>query len=364
MEDNRLIKYENGQLIKIGNAIAVTNKLLSEWVIQFKGILIFEILMDSKGLDKVIALPNNQILTFSKFGRICLWDYRNNTTLLEINLETEINDSEWKILQGGTSYAFIPKKNIITAVIRYYLDCVDSEYGGPEKYIIYWIDFATFKIVKKEIIKHSIYSLTLSTKEKYLVGRTNNGLLFFNTDTFTIEKKIELSVNNEVYIDDDLNCIITRYSDSYPFDKHIKIWKQEPLELLSEFEGFKTGSISAYTYCGLKKVLAIFSSGEKSIKIFNLENYALLKIIILEIEDSYIPTGLKYSNDGNLLMVRVRHNVVVFETKLYSKINNLTHLNKSKTIPAKDGYIDDFAFSTDNQNIFTVLSDGFLNVWK
>ena len=113
MEDNKLIKYENGQLIKIGNAIAITNKLLSEWVIQFKGILIFEILIDSKGLDKVIALPNNQILIFSKFGRICLWDYRNNTKLLEINLETEINDSKWEILQGGTSYAFIPNKNII-----------------------------------------------------------------------------------------------------------------------------------------------------------------------------------------------------------------------------------------------------------
>ena len=74
--------------------------------------------------------------------------------------------------------------------------------------------------------------------------------------------------------------------------------------------------------------------------------------------------GLKYSNDGNLLMVRVRHNVIIFETKLYIRINNLKHLNKSKTIPVEDGYIDDFTFSTDNQNIFTVLSDGYLNVWK
>ena len=323
-----------------------------------------EVFIDKKGLSQVIALKNEEILTFSKFGLITLFDERNMTLKLELNLESEWNEKNWKLLQGGNCCIFIQRKNIIVAISRYYLDFEDSEYGGPEKFIIYWIDKATFKIIKKEKLKYPVYDLFTSTTESYLIGRTINGIVYFNIDTLCFEKKIDLTVNNKIFIDDYLKLLITCYSENFPFNKNIKLISQDDYNIIGDIKGFDTGSIDAITYTGIKRWIAIYSTGEKLIKIFDLDSNSFSYSVPISYNESDIPVEMKFSNEADFLAVKLRHSVFVFETKTFDKLCDLKHQNKNELAPSKDGYIEDVSFFNYDKNILTTTSDGYLRVWK
>lgn len=330
----------------------------------FNGNSVSEVFIDKKGLSQVIALKNEEILTFSKFGLITLFDERNMTLKLELNLENELNEKDWKLLQGGNCCVFIQKKNIIVAISRYYLDFEDSEYGGPEKFIIYWIDKATFKIIKKEKLKYPIYDLFTSTTESYLIGRTINGIVYFNIDTLCFEKKIDLAVNNKIYIDDYLKLLITCYSEKFPFNQNVKLISQDDHSIIGDIKGFDNGTIDAITYSGIKRWIAIYSTSEKLIKIFDLDSKSFSYSIPISYNESDIPVEIKFSNEADFLAVKLRHSVFVFETKKFDKLCNLKHPNKNELDPSKDGYIEDVSFFNYDKNILTTTSDGYLRVWK
>lgn len=368
----RLIKkilfYKNDEVAKISKEIEKTSKREEKPVIHSKpiynGVMTSEIFIDRHGLSQVIALKNGEIITFSKLGLITLFDVINMTLKLEINLENDLDDNNWILVEGGNCCSFIERKNIIVAIARYYFDSEDSEYGGPERFIIYWIDKSTFKIIKKENLKYPIYALYTSTTEEFLIGRTNNGIIYFNIYTFCIEKKDDLKVNNRIYLDDQLRILITCYSESFPFNHNFKIINQDSLAIIKEIKAFEKGTIDAITYSLTKKWIAIYSTNEKLLKIFNLDNNDFTYNIPIEYNESDIPIEMKFSNDGIFLALKLRYSVIIFETNTFKIVCNLKHINKNGIKPSEDGYIEDISFFNGDKNILTTTSDGYLRVWK
>ena len=344
-----LIPIGSNGLIRVGNSIAITNKILSEGEFQFegdfKGETIWKINAHSKSARKIILSKYyDTLISASEDGSIKIWDKNNGKLLRQFT-----HEENW--ICALADVIVNPNTDV-----DYFLFSA----GKSGKLFRTSIDDY---LTVEDIQAHDLIITDISiSKDNKLVASSSwdNRIKIWNVETLELQTGFiahNLGVNSVEFIDDK-NILVSGGKD-----EKIKIW-QPWGELISELLGHKHW-VEAVTYCPIKNILAS-GSCDKTIKIWNWQEGKCL----FTIDNQESINDLIFSSDGNFLIASCYNATVkVFETKNFSQIALYIEHSKAYAFHHSlkreaPNWIYSILFDDSSKTIFSASVDGCIHKWK
>lgn len=344
-----LIPIGSTGLVRVGNSIAVTNKILTESKYQFsgdfKGENIWKITAHSKSVRKIIISKYyDTLISASEDGSIKIWNKENGELLRQFT-----HEENW--ICALADVIVNPNTDV-----DYFL------FSGGKSGKLFRTSIDDYLTVD-EVQAHDLIITDISiSQDNNLVASSSwdDKIKIWNVKTLEYQSGFiahNLGVNSVEFIDDK-NIIVSGGKD-----EKIKVW-QPWGELITELSGHKHW-VEAVTYCPVKNILAS-GSCDNTIKIWNWQESKCL----LTIDNEEWINDLTFSPDGNYLIASCYNATIkVFETKnfsliaLYSEHSEKFAYHHSIKIEAPN-WIYSVLFDEGSRTIFSASVDGCIHKWK
>lgn len=344
--NNSLIPITSTGLVRVGNSIAVTNKLLSEskyqFVGDFKGYLMSEQKAHSKNVNKIEQINGtNFIITIGDDGFIRLWDTDGIILFYENRLT-----NNW----------------LFDFSIYYYDDNISvivSGASGEIYRLLFDKNLSLINFNRKLINDKPLISLAVSLNNNLLIGCSYNKIILCNLDDLTIitTKSNPHNLGCNKLIVNELNNIIITVGD----DEKIKLWDILNLSLIEEVHQHRHWVTSIINFNSENNIIS--GSCDMSFRIWDITH----KQQILSIDNEEWIVDLKTSKNNCYLAVALKHKLVkVFDTKSFQLITTFRHPDFYESIDEKQNYnwINCVSFGSNDKVLFTGCKDGILRKWK
>lgn len=322
-------------VIKVGNSIAVTNKLLSESKYQFfgdfSGKTIFIIKEEyKKGLDIffVSQFINEKNVMISVSESIKIYNSKQEC----IYKENIIRDSQIHSVIWNNNLLIFHNNGLVT-----FLNLING--------------------AKKNIHlhhNHHLSTVSVSPDDQYIVtGYIPGHIIVWDPNTFSIIKSF--------YYDKGISKILFDHANQNQliinsFENQITVWDLNKL-IITKYFNEHSNMVQSMNYNHRKNILASCSY-DNTLKIYDYENQK--SFLTFNFDETIVE--LNFSDDGNLLGIVLFSGIAkIYETKNFSL---LFTYEKQKTDEIQRTVNRGILFTDDNYVITTSSVDGSIHKWK
>lgn len=347
-KENSIIPINSTDLVRVGNSISVTNKLLTESKFQFSG--------DFKG-EQIWKVDGHKMAV----RQILLSENILNNKIALISCSEDGYVNMYNALDGNLVVSHHVENNWITSVEVWKYSVFCAGRSGKLFRIEYGEDYTDSE---KSIQAHDliINKIIVSSNELNLATCSwDNTIKVWNPETMELKTSIyadNLGVNDILFINNNETIV------SCGKDKKIKIWDINSNIQLGQFDGHKHW-VNAIAFNNIKNMLAS-GSCDNTIKIWDIEK----QICLLTIQNEEWINDLVFSPNGDYLVANCYNGISkVFDTKTFQLI--CEYNEHSKVFPyhhsikrEATNWIYSVVFDGVNKSIYTASVDGSIHNWK
>ncbi|MBU2922216.1 WD40 repeat domain-containing protein [Winogradskyella psychrotolerans] len=348
-ENKALATKISSDIVKVGNSLAVTNKLLHESKFEFrgdfKGNQIWKIDAHEMAVRKIILGETVEgvkcIISSSESGEIGFWNTEDGSLIDRFKL-----DNDWITSLGQNklnSWSFC---------------------AGKSGNLIKFVDLLEDGVRKQVVQAHGliITNIALSNNcERLATSSWDDTIKIWDPNSLNLLhsfKAHNLGVNDVLFLPDDKTII------SCGKDEKIKIWNFEKSCQIAQLDGH-THWVQAVSHNKQKNILAS-GSCDNTIKIWDIDK----QVCLLTIDNEEWINDLVFSEDGNYLVANCYNGISkVFDTKTFQLI--CEYKEHSKVFPyhhsikrEATNWIYSVVFDENNKAIYTASVDGTIHKWN